>query len=110
MVLRCLGSSRDPAVLQAVLDFSVSDAVRKQDKFMAVAGCGTNAYGAKLSWEWLKSHWDALYDAFYDSSFLLERFIKYTAGSQSSAAAAEEVKAFFAGQTRTVEAVQRAID
>jgi aminopeptidase N len=51
---------RDPAVVQRVLELSVSDRVRNQDAPHMIAGLFSNTDDQKVAWEWVKAHWPAV--------------------------------------------------
>ncbi len=48
---------REPALVERLLQLSVSDKVRNQDAPYLIAGLLSNADDQKLAWEWLKTHW-----------------------------------------------------
>jgi len=48
---------RDPAVVQQVLELSVSEKVRNQDAAGLIAGFFGNPDSQKVAWDWVKAHW-----------------------------------------------------
>merc|ERR1719402_1698515 len=78
VLLRVLGSSRDPATLQRLLDMTKDgDKVRSQDVrsvFRAVAA--GSAEGGMLAWSHLQANWAWLFGRFGRSSFTLGAIIK----------------------------------
>jgi aminopeptidase N len=51
---------RDPAILDKVLELTVSDRIRNQDAAHLIAGELSNTSTQKLAWEWVKAHWPAV--------------------------------------------------
>jgi aminopeptidase N len=48
---------REPAVIERVLQLSVSDKVRNQDAPHLIAGLLSNPDDQKVAWQWVKAHW-----------------------------------------------------
>jgi len=48
---------RDPALVQQVLELSVSEKVRNQDAAGLIAGFLVNPDNQKVAWDWVKAHW-----------------------------------------------------
>jgi aminopeptidase N len=59
-VAAALVEFRDPAVVQRVLELSVSEHVRNQDAPHLIAGLFSNADDQKVAWDWVKAHWPAV--------------------------------------------------
>ena len=109
-VLRSLGASTDPAVHAAVLDFTLSSGrVRDQDVFCAIGALGYNPAAVAGLWAWFRDHFAELHRRFYSGSFMLGRIIASCCANFATAAAADEVEAFFAGCGLETDAVKRAI-
>jgi aminopeptidase N len=47
----------DPAIVQQVLQLSVSEKVRNQDAAGLIAGFFVNPENQKVAWDWVKAHW-----------------------------------------------------
>jgi hypothetical protein len=55
-----LAEFREPAVVEKVLDLTVSDEVRNQDAAHMIAAVMSNSDNQKNAWEWVKAHWPAV--------------------------------------------------
>jgi len=111
--LQALAASRDPVLLRRTLDLALSPAVRAQDGPSLIAAVAANRFGSALCWEWTKSQWPALLKKFNQSSSLSR--IVGQCGNFSTAAAKEDVEAFFAqhahpGAERAVKQAVERID
>lgn len=96
IALSALGSTRDPALLQRTLDFSMSEGVRPQDIIYVFGTVASNPKGRTMAWEFVQKHWAALEERYYKGSMsLLGRIVSSTTDSFSSTAWFEQVKAFF---------------
>jgi aminopeptidase N len=56
-VTGALSHFRDPAIVQQVLELSVSEKVRNQDAAALIAGFLVNHANQKVAWDWVKAHW-----------------------------------------------------
>ena len=60
LLLGAMGASKDPALISRVLEFNMTDAVRKQDGAAIIgASAGTRA-GRRVTWDWVRANWDAV--------------------------------------------------
>jgi len=105
-LVRVLGYSKDPELIQKALDFCLSDKVRSADTVFAMAGCTSSLVGRQMTWKFIKENWDVLYKR-YEGGFLLSRLIKV--GTENFVTEEEErdVETFFQGHE--VPAAERVI-
>jgi aminopeptidase N/puromycin-sensitive aminopeptidase len=57
LYFQTLSKFRDPKLLQRTLDYALSPAVRSQDTLGMIAAVMKNPAGAKLAWDFVRSHW-----------------------------------------------------
>merc|ERR1711881_14360 len=94
-VERSLGKAKDPALLKEVLEFSMSDRVRSNDRpfvIGSVAGC--SPLGRDMAWEFTKTNWDKLHEV-YKGMFLMSRLVKLTTEPFGTEEKAQEIEEFF---------------
>ncbi len=60
MYLFSLPDFNDPKLLQRTLDYATSPDVRSQDALGVVSNVMQNPAGAKLAWDFVLTHWDAV--------------------------------------------------
>ncbi|KJE96694.1 aminopeptidase puromycin sensitive [Capsaspora owczarzaki ATCC 30864] len=92
--LGALGHTREPALIQRVLEMSLSEEVRSQDLHTIVATCGHNRYARDATWQFVKSHW-AEYNARLVSGFLIVRVVSASSEALVTDADAADVEAFY---------------
>ncbi|XP_072032705.1 puromycin-sensitive aminopeptidase-like [Amphiura filiformis] len=93
-VLRSLGSIKDPALIQRVLEFSLTDEVRSQDTVFVIGGVTGHKEGKELAWKFVQDKWSSLHER-YSGGFLLSRLVQTTTEGFVSEEKALEVEAFF---------------
>ncbi|XP_013190703.1 puromycin-sensitive aminopeptidase [Amyelois transitella] len=93
-ISRALGAVKDPALLNRVLNFAISDEVRSQDTVFVIVSVAVSRNGRDLAWQFFKDHWQEFIDR-YQGGHLLARLVKYTTENFASEAAALEVEEFF---------------
>ncbi|KAL0822477.1 hypothetical protein ABMA28_004534 [Loxostege sticticalis] len=110
-ISRALGAVRDPALLNRVLDFALSDEVRSQDTVFVIVSVAVSRNGRDLAWQFFKDHWQEFMDR-YQGGFLLARLVKSTTENFASEAAAQEIEAFFRDHHSpgTERSVQQALE
>jgi len=67
-IARAMGAIKDEKLLQKVLDFSISDAVRSQDSVFVIISVGMSKTGRDLAWNFFKENKD-LFKTRYPVSF-----------------------------------------
>ena len=100
--LRCLGATKEPALIQRTLDFANGNEVRNQDVYMPLGGLRGHAEGVEARWTWLKSNWDALYARFPPALGMFSNIVQICAAGLSTEAQLEDIRAFFAGKDTRV--------
>jgi aminopeptidase N len=60
MYLFTLPRFGNPDLLRRTLELAISPDVRSQDALQLVGGVMANPAGAKLAWDFIQSHWDAI--------------------------------------------------
>jgi len=106
-ILRALGSTSDPALIQRTLDMSLGDEVRSMDTVTTISSVTGSVVGRELAWQFIKKQWPELHDR-YKSGFLLARLVKCTTENFSSEEKAKDVEEFFklnpaAGAERNIQ-------
>lgn len=94
-ILQILGSVPKENLIQQVLDFSISEEVRKNDIAVVLSSIAVNPKGRQLVWEFMKAKWDNLYKSFGEGQFLLASIINTCTSHLNTEKAAEDVKKFF---------------
>ncbi|XP_014243033.1 puromycin-sensitive aminopeptidase [Cimex lectularius] len=105
-ILRSLGAIGDKKILTKVLEFTMSDEVRSQDKVFVVISVAMTKVGRELAWEFLKTNWVELLNR-YEGGFLLPRLVKHTMEDFASEEMAKEIEDFFAN--KDTSAAERSI-
>ncbi|MCA9356050.1 M1 family metallopeptidase [Candidatus Nomurabacteria bacterium] len=85
---------RDEKILEKVLDFVFSDAVRPQDKPMIFYRIASSPYGRKVAWVYLKKNWKKIIDIYSSGGHMLVRFVS-PFSSFIDDKYAKEIKEFF---------------
>ncbi|XP_071792153.1 puromycin-sensitive aminopeptidase-like [Asterias amurensis] len=105
-ILRNLGAVSNPAMMQRVLDFSLTDEVRAQDTVFVIGGVTGTKEGQALAWEFLQKNWKELITR-YSSGFLLSRVVQYCTEGFASEEKALDIETFF--KTHEAPAAERTI-
>ena len=80
-VLRAAGSFREAELIQAVLQYSLSEQVRFQDTPIVLASAATHPLGRDLAWKCLKKNWKMFVERYHGGGIgLLSRMIAITSG------------------------------
>ncbi|XP_070570374.1 puromycin-sensitive aminopeptidase-like [Ptychodera flava] len=93
-IMRAIGAVKDKALIQKVLDFSLSDDVRSQDTVFVLTGVVGSKDGLEMAWKFLQDRWDELHKR-YEGGFLLSRLVKYCTEGFASEERAKEIEEFF---------------
>ncbi|KAG5880379.1 hypothetical protein JTB14_027286 [Gonioctena quinquepunctata] len=105
-ISRSLGATKDPELLQNVLEFAMSDEVRSQDTVFVIASVALTRKGRDLAWQFFKDNWSQIKERF--SGYLLTRLVKYLTENFINETMSKEVEQFFQkhkapGTERTVQ-------
>ncbi|XP_042203152.1 puromycin-sensitive aminopeptidase-like [Homarus americanus] len=106
-ISRSLGATRDPNLIQRVLQFAMSNEVRNQDTIFVIISVAMTAPGRSAAWAFFKKHHQELVDR-YEGGYLVTRLIKYITENFATEEMAAEVETFFRerqipGTERTVQ-------
>ncbi|KAH9713478.1 Aminopeptidase M1 [Citrus sinensis] len=96
-ILQTIASSPDPALVNEVLTFLISDEVRNQDINYGLSGLRFECREA--AWRWLQENWDKILMKY--EGFLLHSFARDFVTLFSSNEKADEIEAFFASHVQT---------
>ncbi|XP_063599829.1 puromycin-sensitive aminopeptidase-like [Penaeus indicus] len=105
-ISRSLGATRDPNLIQRVLQFAISDEVRNQDTVFVIISVAMTAPGRSAAWAFFKKHHEDLVDR-YEGGYLVTRLIKYITENFATEEMASEVEAFF--QERLIPGTERTV-
>ncbi|KAL2493283.1 Aminopeptidase M1 [Abeliophyllum distichum] len=92
-VLRCIASSADPIIVSEVLNWMLSDEVRRQDVVYILSGISWE--GRAIAWSWFKENWDQILKI-WGSEMLLTHFVVDIVTPFCSNEMADEIEEFFA--------------
>ncbi|KAL7268922.1 hypothetical protein RUND412_008436 [Rhizina undulata] len=93
--LTALGRVRKPELIQEVLEFTLSDKVKIQDKHTPAIALGNNS-GARLAlWEFIKKNWDTIYSQLSGNMVVLDRFLKNSLNKFASLEVKDDIENFF---------------
>jgi len=93
-LMRTMGAVSQPELIKKVLEFAMSSEVRSQDTVFVIAGVTGSLTGRELAWQFLKEHWDELYNR-YAGGLLFSWLIKVTTDSFATEEKIKEVQDFF---------------
>lgn len=105
-ILNALGASKDEAMLERVLQFSLSDEVRSQDAVFVIVSVTRSYKGRLLAWQFVKKNYNLLTDR-YKSGQTLARIVKSTTENFVGDNFAEDIEKFF--ETNPTLGIERAI-
>jgi len=96
-VLLSLGSTLDPALKEATLEWTTSGAIKLQDFFYAIGSVGRSSkQGREISWKYFQANFERIKDMIGKGSpSLMDACIVSSAGSFCSGEKADEIEAFF---------------
>jgi alanyl aminopeptidase len=106
IALRALGSIGDAALLQKVLDLTLTDEVRTPELFDVLGGAWSHRTSRPIVYGWMKAHWEPLRAKLAGP---LASSLFYFADSACTAAARDDASAFFGGRVAGVEGSNRVL-
>lgn len=83
-----------PELIQATLEFSLSDEVKSQDAVFVIIYCAITAIGRDLTWRFFENNKDAIRKR-YSSGFLIARLVKCITENFATEEKALEIELFF---------------
>jgi aminopeptidase 2 len=98
VALTVLGYGNSPEMIQRTLAFAMSEEVRNADILSALATLRSSVMGRAELWNFMRQHWDVLYERHFDDLRFVEYFIMFSIGMFSSVEKYQEVQDFFANK------------
>ncbi|KAG0338673.1 Aminopeptidase 2 mitochondrial [Podila horticola] len=95
VALTVLGYASSLELVRRTLAFAMSPEVRTQDILTAIATLRSSTMGRAELWDFMRLHWDVLYNRHCDDLRFLDYFVVLSIGSFSSLERYREVQAFF---------------
>ncbi|KAG0056888.1 hypothetical protein BGZ89_001986 [Linnemannia elongata] len=95
VALTVLGYGNSPEMIQRTLAFAMSEEVRNADILSALATLRSSVMGRAELWNFMRQHWDVLYERHFDDLRFVEYFILFSIGMFSSVEKYQEVQDFF---------------
>lgn len=98
VALTVLGYGNSPEMIQRTLAFAMSEEVRNADILSALATLRSSVMGRAELWNFMRQHWDVLYERHFDDLRFVEYFIMFSIGMFSTVEKYQEVQNFFANK------------
>ncbi|KAG0243775.1 Aminopeptidase 2 mitochondrial [Actinomortierella wolfii] len=98
VALTVLGYASNEDLVRSTLAFAMSDEVRTSDILTAIATLRSSVNGRSAMWDFIRHHWDILYERHYHDLRFLDYFVMLSIGSFSSLERYQQVQAFFANK------------
>ncbi|KAF8934439.1 hypothetical protein BGZ47_010369 [Haplosporangium gracile] len=98
VALTVLGYGNSPEMIQRTLAFAMSEEVRNADILSALATLRSSVMGRAELWNFMRQHWDVLYERHFEDLRFVEYFILFSIGMFSSVEKYQEVQDFFANK------------
>ncbi|KAG0208512.1 Aminopeptidase 2 mitochondrial [Mortierella sp. GBA30] len=95
VALTVLGYGHTPELIRRTLAFAMSPEVRTQDILTAIATLRSSVSGRAELWDFMRHHWDVLFERHCDDIRFLDYFVLLSIGSFSSIERYREVQEFF---------------
>lgn len=105
-----LGSVRKPELIQKVLEFALSPAVRSQDSVTVICSVSNNTstkLSSDMTWKFIKDNWSTIYSR-YSSGFLITRLVKTCCENFATKEDYSDVQEFF--KVHPVSGAKRSIE
>jgi len=103
-----MAQTKNPEFHKRLLEFNMTDKVRKQDKVFALLYLGMNSIATRPAWEYVQENWVKLYSLF-GGGFLVN-YLARVPDRLTSLEDADQVEEFFKGVRETSPAACRAMD
>ncbi|KAF9977206.1 Aminopeptidase 2 mitochondrial [Actinomortierella ambigua] len=98
VALTVLGYASNEDLVRSTLTFAMSDEVRTSDILNAIATLRSSVNGRAAMWDFVRHHWDILYERHYHDLRFLDYFVMLSIGSFSSLDRYQQVQNFFASK------------
>jgi len=90
-----LGNFQNEEMIKRVIDFSLSEKVRKQDWFRIMVMLGYNPKARLIAWKFLKEHWDDFHKKYEGNLTLLVRTLEGVTSGFADKENLSDIKKFF---------------
>lgn len=101
VALSVLGYGQSLELVRRTLAFAMSSEVRTQDILTAIATLRSSVIGRAELWNFMRHHWDILYERHCDDIGFLDYFVVLSIESFSTIERYHEVQSFFANKDTT---------
>ena len=101
VALTVLGYGNSLELIRRTLAFAISADVRTQDVLTALSTLRSSVEGRAELWNFMRLHWDILYERHCDDIRFLDYFVLISVGSFSSLERYREVQEFFANKDQS---------
>lgn len=99
--LASLGRVRQPELIQEVLEFTLSDKVKIQDKHTPAIALSNNSDARGALWKFIQSNWEEVYGQLSGNMVVLDRFLKNSLNKFASRETLKEIEDFFEDKDNT---------
>jgi len=93
--LSSLGRARKPELIKQVLELTLSDKVKTQDKHTPAISMSNNSHARLMLWHFIKENWETVYKQLSGNMVVLDRFLKMSLNKFASFEVKEDIEAFF---------------
>ncbi|KAJ1943845.1 hypothetical protein GGF37_002466 [Kickxella alabastrina] len=103
-----LGFTKDPALVNELLEFALSDSVRNQDVHQAINALSTGEANRERLWKWYQENYDLLVTRYRASMSYMGALVRISTGGFIGYDKADEIERFLA--TKDTSKFQRVVD
>ena len=107
-LLVAMSICKKPGLELKALNFSMSDRVRLQDKFVIPAIVGTSPVGKDVIWKWVSANWKELLEMYDQGTHMLMRIVE-SLSMQSDKAVRDQIAAFFSKKENMRDDIKRTV-
>lgn len=93
--LQALGRVQTAELVKDFLDFQFSDAVKVQDVHSGSMALAANPKARDALWQYIKDHWDVVYQKLSGNSVVLDRYLKNSLQKFASHEKEKDISRFF---------------
>lgn len=93
--LRCIGRSKEPALIQRTLDLVLSGEVKSQDIYLPASGLRSHAEGIEALFSWLTDKWPEIYKRLSGNPPILGSMVTICTSSFAKPEQLQKVEEFF---------------
>lgn len=103
-----MSMNKDQKLHKKLLDFMMTDAIKKQNKVFPLAYLSMNPTSKRYNWQFVQDNWATLY-GFFEGGFLVA-WVAKTAQTLTTLEDADQVEEFFKSVRESAPAANRAMD